>query len=76
MMNGANINASFDLSSNTKHPIIASGGISSLDEIKELLNPPNDLSSIAGVICGRSLYEGTFSLREAIELVEKKSESD
>ena len=76
MMNGANINATFDLSSNTKHPIIASGGISSLDEIKELLSPPNDLSSIAGVICGRSLYEGVFSLREAIELVEKKSESD
>ena len=71
MMNGANINATFDLSSNTKHPIIASGGISSLDEIKELLSPPNDLSSIAGVICGRSLYEGVFSLREAIELVEK-----
>ncbi|HEY3291702.1 MAG TPA: 1-(5-phosphoribosyl)-5-[(5-phosphoribosylamino)methylideneamino]imidazole-4-carboxamide isomerase [Anaerolineae bacterium] len=45
--------------------VIASGGVRHLDDIKEiLLYAPRGVS---GVVLGRSLYEGTLSLREAIE---------
>jgi phosphoribosylformimino-5-aminoimidazole carboxamide ribotide isomerase len=45
--------------------VIASGGVRNLDDVKEiLLYAPR---GVAGVVLGRSLYEGTLSLREAIE---------
>ncbi len=47
----------------TAIPIIASGGISSLDDVKKLLALP-----IAGMIIGRAIYEGKVDLRRAIEL--------
>ncbi len=45
-------------------PLIVAGGVSCLEDIKKLkkLNSPN----LEGVIIGRALYEGRFSLREAI----------
>ena len=46
------------------HPVIASGGVASLDDI-ERLAPIAD--RIEGVITGRAIYEGTLPLREAIE---------
>jgi phosphoribosylformimino-5-aminoimidazole carboxamide ribotide isomerase len=45
--------------------VIASGGVRNLEDVKEvLLYAPR---GVAGVVVGRSLYEGTLSLREAIE---------
>ena len=46
------------------HPVIASGGVASLDDI-ERLAPIAD--RIEGIITGRAIYEGTLPLREAIE---------
>ncbi len=65
MMNGVNIEATFDFASESKFPVIASGGVSSLEQIKNLSQTFNQIS-IAGVICGRALYEGVFTLKEAI----------
>lgn len=48
----------------TKIPIIYAGGISSLQDIVKLLRV-----GVAGVVVGRALYEGVFSLKEAMELV-------
>lgn len=50
----------------TKIPIIASGGISSLEDLKRL----KELESqgLAGVIVGKAIYEGKINLREAIQL--------
>ena len=44
-------------------PVIASGGVGNIDHIRQLKALP-----IWGVIVGRSLYEGTLDLRQAIQL--------
>ena len=46
--------------------IIASGGVSSLDDIKKLKE--QEAKGVIGVIIGKALYEGTVSLTEAIEV--------
>ena len=63
MMSGPNIEATLDLARKTSVPVIASGGVSSLNHIRALSNSNVDLE---GVICGRSLYEKAFTLEEAI----------
>jgi len=45
-------------------PVIASGGVSSLDDIRSLSARFGD--GVVGVVVGRALYEGNFSLRDAI----------
>jgi len=45
--------------------VIASGGVRNLDDVKEILMYA--AHGVAGVIVGRSLYEGTLSLRDALE---------
>ena len=64
MMIGVNIEETLKLASNTEIPIIASGGVSDLDQIREIALKSR--GKIFGVICGRSLYEGAFTLKEAI----------
>ena len=50
------------------HPVIASGGVASMDDIARLA-PVS--ASIEGIITGRAIYEGTLPLREAIEACKK-----
>ena len=69
MMSGPNIQATLSLSEKTNLPVIASGGVSSLDHIKEL----SSSSRIYGVICGRALYEKSFSLKDAIKAANQSS---
>ena len=45
-------------------PIIGSGGLTSLDEIKFLRKVKN----VSGVIAGKALYEGLFTLEEALSV--------
>ena len=66
MMKGININATIELASSTSIPVIASGGISNLNEIQALASV--DSTKLHGVICGRSLYEKAFTLEDAIEV--------
>lgn len=47
--------------------IIASGGITNIDDMRALL----DLN-VYGAICGKSIYKGTLSLEEAIKIAEKR----
>lgn len=63
MMQGVNLQATAELAAAVPLPIIASGGVTSLADIKALLalRPP-----IAGAITGRAIYEGTLSLPEAL----------
>lgn len=51
----------------TSVSIIASGGVGSLDDLREL----RDARVIAGVIVGRALYEGKFGLAEALSVVSR-----
>ena len=63
MMQGPNLGAIFDLATSVPFPVIASGGVTTLDDVRRLNELP-----IAGYIVGRALYEGTLNLREAINL--------
>lgn len=44
-------------------PVIASGGVSSLDDVRALTSIPN----LGGVITGKAVYEGRFTVAEALE---------
>ena len=67
-MEGPNLDGIRDVLSNTSCDVIISGGISSLDDIKAIkgLNSEN----LAGIIVGKALYEGAFTLKEANEAME------
>ncbi len=49
-------------------PVIASGGVSSLDDLGELARIPG----LAGIITGKAVYEGRFTVAEAIAAVEER----
>ena len=63
MMSGPNIKATLELAQQTDIPVIASGGVSSLEHIRQLACE----NILAGAICGRALYENAFSYIEAVE---------
>ena len=62
MMSGPNFEASESLIQAVKTPVIVSGGISSLEDIRRCQS-----IGAGGAILGRSLYEGAFSLKEALK---------
>lgn len=66
MQTGVNIQATRRLMEETGLRVIASGGVSTLDDIKNLL--PLVPMGLLGVITGRAIYEGTLNLRNAIAL--------
>lgn len=66
MMQGVNVDATVRLARAVSIPIIASGGITDLNDIKQLsaVNDP----PLYGAITGRAIYEGTLDLAEAIKV--------
>ena len=68
MMQGLNLQATRDLAEKVSVPIIASGGVRDLSDIEALgmINQNLD-SALGGVILGRSLYEKTLTVSEAIK---------
>ncbi len=68
MMQGVNVEATRLLAEAVDIPVIASGGVTNIDDIKHL-NQVQD-AGIQGVIIGRALYEGTIDLAEARAYVE------
>jgi len=67
---GVNIEATKNLAQAVDLPIIASGGVSAIEDIAALL--PLEPFGVMGVITGRALYDGSLDLREAIRLAEKR----
>ena len=65
MGTGINLEATKALAKAVSIPVIASGGVASIDDIKQLL--AIDDCEIYGVIIGRALYTGAISLEEAIK---------
>lgn len=63
MMQGVNVQATAELAAAVNIPVIASGGVANLDDIKAL-HAKRD-AGIAGSILGRAIYEGTLKLPEA-----------
>jgi phosphoribosylformimino-5-aminoimidazole carboxamide ribotide isomerase len=63
MMGGVNIEATVKLAQSMTIPVIASGGVHNIKDVEALCAVQNE--GIEGVICGRSIYEGTLDLRSA-----------
>jgi len=63
MMQGVNVEATANLAKKTSIPIIASGGITNLDDIAALLK--NAHHGIIGAITGRAIYEGQLDFNDA-----------
>ncbi|MDI6763377.1 MAG: 1-(5-phosphoribosyl)-5-[(5-phosphoribosylamino)methylideneamino]imidazole-4-carboxamide isomerase [Thermodesulfobacteriota bacterium] len=71
MSTGLNFESTRNLSRSTSIPVIASGGVSRIEDIEHLLELERD--GVIGVIIGRALYTGSVYLEETIRLA-KKSE--
>ncbi|MCX2832938.1 1-(5-phosphoribosyl)-5-[(5-phosphoribosylamino)methylideneamino]imidazole-4-carboxamide isomerase [Microbulbifer thermotolerans] len=67
MMQGVNIPATLEMARAVQIPIIASGGVSSIEDIEQLLKA----GEIAGAITGRAIYEDKLNLREAQQLCDQ-----
>jgi phosphoribosylformimino-5-aminoimidazole carboxamide ribotide isomerase len=65
-MVGANVEATVDLAFALTTPVIASGGVASIADIVEL--KAHEHAGIAGVICGRALYDGRINPAEALKV--------
>lgn len=66
MQTGPNTEATRQVARAAGIPVIASGGVSTLDHVRELLAARGD--GVAGVVTGRAIYEGTLDLAAALRL--------
>jgi phosphoribosylformimino-5-aminoimidazole carboxamide ribotide isomerase len=71
LLKGCNVRATSELARNTRLPVIASGGVKGLVDIADLARHASE--GIEGVVCGRSIYEGTLDLRKALRLARDES---
>ncbi|MFQ5901747.1 MAG: 1-(5-phosphoribosyl)-5-[(5-phosphoribosylamino)methylideneamino]imidazole-4-carboxamide isomerase [Thermodesulfobacteriota bacterium] len=69
MLSGPNIEAIKEIAMALSIPLIASGGVSSMDDIKALLSLEN--SGVEGMIVGKAIYTGDIDLKKAIKLVKR-----
>jgi phosphoribosylformimino-5-aminoimidazole carboxamide ribotide isomerase len=66
-MGGPNVTATAALARSVSIPVIASGGVSSLADLRAL----RDTGVVAGAISGRALYDGAIDLAEALSLLQQ-----
>jgi phosphoribosylformimino-5-aminoimidazole carboxamide ribotide isomerase len=67
MLQGLDMAGTRGLAEALSIPVIASGGLASIDDVKALMLPEN--RRIAGAITGRALYDGRLDAREALEVL-------
>ncbi|KZM51234.1 1-(5-phosphoribosyl)-5-[(5-phosphoribosylamino)methylideneamino]imidazole-4-carboxamide isomerase [Labrenzia sp. OB1] len=67
VLKGLNIPSTLELARSVSIPVIASGGLASIDDIHRLLEP--DCNILEGAISGRALYDGRLDPKEAMELI-------
>ena len=68
MRAGVNIGSLTAVLENTHLPVIAAGGVTTLDDVKAL--KPLSAQGLEGVITGRAIYEGTLDIKAALEWLE------
>ena len=69
MLNGVNIEATIKLARELVVPVIASGGLTNLNDVKALCKIESE--GIVGVITGRAIYQGTVDFRKAQAMADK-----
>jgi phosphoribosylformimino-5-aminoimidazole carboxamide ribotide isomerase len=67
MLTGLNLDATIALAAAVSIPVIASGGLASLDDVKALLEPR--AQKLAGAIAGRAIYDGRLDAAAALALI-------
>jgi phosphoribosylformimino-5-aminoimidazole carboxamide ribotide isomerase len=67
VLKGLNIASTLALAHAVQIPVIASGGLASIDDIRRLLQP--DCAILEGAICGRALYDGRLDAGAALRLI-------
>jgi phosphoribosylformimino-5-aminoimidazole carboxamide ribotide isomerase len=69
MMQGVNVQATVAMAQASRIPVIASGGITNLDDIRDLVAVQH--TGICGAITGRAIYEGTLDVAAAQRLCDE-----
>jgi phosphoribosylformimino-5-aminoimidazole carboxamide ribotide isomerase len=67
VLKGLNIESTLELARSVPIPVIASGGLASMDDIERLLQP--DCRILEGAISGRALYDGRIDVTRALKLI-------
>ncbi len=70
MQTGPNVEATGELARAVKTPVIASGGISGISDVANIV--PLSKDGVMGMITGRALYDGSLDLTEAVDLCKKE----
>ena len=71
MLKGLNLDATIALAEAVSIPVIASGGLASIEDIKAMLEPR--ARKLQGAIAGRALYDGRLDAAEALKLIRTSS---
>ena len=69
VLKGLNLPATLELATATGIPVIASGGLASIEDVRALLRP--ECQVLEGAISGRALYDGRLDPREALALIKR-----
>ena len=67
LLQGLNLEATLALADKVAIPVIASGGLASLEDVEQLLAP--DYAKIAGAVAGRALYDGRLDAESALAMI-------
>jgi len=67
MLKGLNLDSTIALAEAVSIPVVASGGLASIDDVRALLTPR--AQKLAGAIVGRALYDGRLDAAEALKLI-------
>jgi phosphoribosylformimino-5-aminoimidazole carboxamide ribotide isomerase len=67
MLTGLNLEATAELARSVKIPVIASGGLAGIDDVRRLVSPA--YAMIAGAIAGRALYDGRLDAKAALDVI-------
>ena len=65
-LKGPNVESTHEIALATKVPVVASGGVGTLDHLRDLRDLP-----VQGSIVGRALYDGTFTIDDALATLER-----
>lgn len=71
MMKGPNFSATRDFAQSVRTPVILSGGVTTIDDVRRALEL--EVDGVSGIIIGRALYEGTIDAQVAIRVAEVRN---